>query len=104
MSSFLVDVRLALRGWRNAPGFTAIAVLSIALGIGVTAAIFTLVDHVLLRALPIRDPQSLVQLSFEGMRYGSNWGEGTELSHPMYKELRDRNDVSRGCARGSIAR
>jgi predicted permease len=100
MSSFLVDVRLALRGWRNAPGFTAIAVLSIALGIGVTAAIFTLVDHVLLRALPIRDPESLVQLSFEGMRYGSNWGEGTELSHPMYKELRDRNDVFEGVCAG----
>jgi predicted permease len=100
MSRLLADVRLALRGWRNAPGFTAIAVLSIALGIGVTAAVFTLVDHVLLRALPIRDPQRLVQLSFTGMRYGSNWGENTELSHPMFKEIRDRNDVFEGVCAG----
>lgn len=102
MSTLMADVRLALRGWRNAPGFTAIAVLSVALGIGVTAAIFTLVDHVLLRTLPIRDPKSLVQLSFTGMRYGSNWGEGRELSYPMYRELRDRSDVFEGVCAGFI--
>ena len=104
MSRLMGNVRLALRGWRNAPGFTSIAVLSMALGIGVTAAIFTLVDHVLLRTLPIRDPQSLVRVSFEGMRFGSNWGEGTELSHPMYQELRDHNDVFEGmCARYNVS-
>ena len=105
MSRLLADVRLAFRGWRNAPGFTAIAVLSIALGIGVTAAIFTLVDHVLLRTLPIREPQQLVQVSFAGAnRYGSNWGDGSELSYPMYKEIRDHNDVFEGvCARFNYA-
>jgi putative ABC transport system permease protein len=96
MTHLVADLRLALRTWRKSPGFTAIALLSIALGIGANAAIFTLVDQVLLRVLPVRHPHELVQVTFEGSHYGSNWGDGSELSFPMYKEFRDHNQVFSG--------
>ena len=96
MTNILADVRLALRSWWKAPGFAGIAILSIALGIGANAAIFTLVDQVLLRVLPVGDPHELVQVTFTGTRYGNNWGDGTELSYPVYKEIRDNNQVFAG--------
>ena len=96
MAHFLADLRFALRTFRRNPGFTAIAVLSIALGIGANTAIFTLVDQVLLRLLPVKNPQQLVQVTFEGEHYGSNWGDGTEMSYPSYLEFRDRNKVFSG--------
>ena len=93
MARLTADLRSALRSWRKSPGFVAIALFSIALGIGATTAIFTLVDQVLLRSLPVRDPAELVQISFTGSRYGSNWGDGSELSHVMFTEFRDHNEV-----------
>ena len=91
----MTEVRLALRGWRRAPIFTVVAILSIALGIGATTAIFTLVDQVLLRPLPVRNPHELVQVTARAV-YGENWGDGTEISFPMYKDLRDNNQVFSG--------
>jgi predicted permease len=87
MGSGLTDLRLAIRGFLRTPAFTAIAVLSIALGIGANTAVFTLVDRVLLRTLPVRDPDQLVQATLDGSHYGSNWGDGSELSYPWYREL-----------------
>ena len=75
--------RLAFRAWRKSPTFTAIAILSIALGLGANAAIFTLVDQVLLRVLPVRASHELVQFTFIGSHYGNTWGDGSELSYPM---------------------
>ena len=96
MGQLLADLRLALRGWARTPGFTLIAVASIALGIGATTAIFTLVDQVLLRTLPVKAPQELVQIRIEGSLYGSNWGDGSELSFPWYRELREQNSPFTG--------
>ena len=56
MANLLADVRLVVRTWLKAPSFAAIAILSIALGIGANAAVFTLVEQVLLRRLPVKDP------------------------------------------------
>jgi hypothetical protein len=72
MSSVWNDVRYALRGFRRAPLFTAVAILSLAFGIGANTGVFSLLDQVLLRLLPVKHPEQLVLLSMRGMHYGSN--------------------------------
>ena len=62
MNTLLGDVRYALRGFRKAPGFTVTAILTLALGIGGTTAIFSLMDSVMLRSLPVADPASLYRI------------------------------------------
>jgi putative ABC transport system permease protein len=96
MASLLHDMRLASRAWMRSPTFALTAIASIGLGIGANVAIFTLVDQVLLRALPIRNPREMVQVTAEGSRPGSNWGDDTELSYPTYAALRDQNKVFSG--------
>lgn len=64
--------------------------------VGANTAIFTLVDQVLLRLLPVKKPQQLVQVTQDGDLHGSNWGDGTELSYPTYAEIRDQNKVFSG--------
>ena len=80
------DVRFAFRNLRRAPLFTAVAVGSLALGIGANTAIFTLVDQLLLRLLPVRDPQQLVMISSTGPHMGSNRGPRAS-SYPMYEDF-----------------
>ena len=92
----ITDLRYAWRGLRKAPVFTAVAVLSIALGIGANTAVFTLLDQVLLRLLPVAKPEELVLVTAQGAQYGSGWGDGNELSYPRYAALRDQNDVFTG--------
>ena len=77
------------------PVFTAVAVLTLALGIGANTAIFTLLDQVLLRLLPVKDPQQLVQLNLVGRHYDSTWGWNT-ISYPMYRDFQDHNEVFSG--------
>lgn len=62
MGTTLSDIRLAIRGLRRGPLFASVAILSLALGIGANTAIFTLIDQILLRKLPVRDPEQLVML------------------------------------------
>ncbi len=90
------DLRYALRGLSRSPLFAAVALISIALGIGANTAIFTLVDEVLIRALPVRNPEQLVLFNGSRNHYGSNSG-GNMLSFPMYEDFRD-NFVDRGSA------
>src|SRR6267154_1601055 len=86
------DFGYALRTLRRSRGFTAVAVLTLALGIGANTAIFTLLDQVLLRLLPVKNPQQLVLLPMRGHHYGSNWG-GNAISHPLFRDFRDHNEV-----------
>ncbi|HLK18938.1 MAG TPA: hypothetical protein VKT81_08275, partial [Bryobacteraceae bacterium] len=72
MSTLGQDVRYAIRTFKKSPFFFAVAVLSLALGIGANTAIFTLVDQLLLRLLPVKDPEQLVMLWGRGPHYGSN--------------------------------
>ena len=75
--------------------FTAVAVLSLALGIGANTAIFTLLDQILLRLLPVKDPKQLVLLTMHGRYYGSSWG-GNAISYPMYRDFAEQNQVYSG--------
>jgi predicted permease len=90
LDTVLRDLKYTFRMLARTPGFTAVAVLTLALGIGANTAIFTLLDQVLLRLLPVKDPQQLVLLTMKGRHYGSNWG-GNAISHPMFRDFREHN-------------
>jgi putative ABC transport system permease protein len=99
MSGLAQDFRYAVRQFRRNPGFLAVAVITLALGIGANTAIFTLVDQVLLRSLPVKDAHRLVVLRFSGSDSGhvsSRTDEHFYFSYPMYRDLRDRNSVFDG--------
>jgi predicted permease len=95
MGHLAQDLRYAIRTFRKSPVFVVVAVLSLAFGIGANTAIFTLVDQLLLRLLPVKDPQQLVLLWGRGPHYGSNNGR-YKLSYPMYEDFRDHNQVFSG--------
>jgi len=89
------DLHYAARSFRKSPVFSGIAILSLALGIGANTAIFTLVDQLILRLLPIRDPERIVILAGMGRHYGGNNGRNA-LAYPMYQDIRDSNQVFSG--------
>src|SRR5580693_10191785 len=95
MGNLAQDLRYAIRTFQKSPIFVAVAVLSLALGIGAITAIFTVVDQLLLRLLPVKGPQQLVMLWGRGPHYGSNNGR-YKLSYPMYQDFRDHNQVFSG--------
>src|SRR5579872_7190594 len=95
MRSIGKDIQFAFRAFRKSPVFTAVALVSLALGIGMNTAIFTFLDQVLLRLMPVRDPQQLVLLGAKGTTYGSNWGDHA-LSYPMYTDFQANNSVFSG--------
>jgi predicted permease len=93
--TILNDIRYALRGFRRTPLFTVVAIFSLAFGIGANTAVFSLLDQVMLRLLPVKNPQQLVILKEHGMHYGSNSGMNA-MSYPMYKDFSEHNDVFSG--------
>ena len=84
------DVRYALRTMRRAPGFTAAAVVSLALGIGGSTAIFGLFDLLLLRPLPVRDAHELVHVTTAGERGPAHSGS---TNYPWFREVMSRTDL-----------
>ncbi|MBI3404936.1 MAG: ABC transporter permease [Acidobacteria bacterium] len=98
MSNLLQDFRFALRTLRKNPLFAAVAVLSLALGIGANTAIFSFLNQVLFRMLPVHAPQELVVFHSNTGSPGRSSADTNEtvFSYPMYKDVRDRNTVFSG--------
>jgi predicted permease len=93
------DLRYGFRLLVKSPGFTAVAVLTLALGIGANTAIFSVLNSVLLRELPVRDPHQLVFLTNpdkHGMEQGFGDGARDLLTYPEFQELEGNNDVFSG--------
>ena len=84
---FTQDVRYAVRALCASRGFTVVAVLSLALGIGANTAIFSLIDAVMLKPLPVSHPEELLHVTMDTQPYVSN---------PLWEALRDRQDVFSG--------
>ena len=98
------DLVYSLRSLLRSPLFTAAAVASLALGIGANTAIFSLLDQVVLRSLPVRDPESLVVLHTDYQAQGSSTSDNNEsvFSYPLYLDLRASDRAFSGIvARGS---
>jgi len=102
MNQLSQNIRFAARQLRKSPGFTLTVVITLALGIGANAAVFTLFDQALLRMLPVQRPKELVRFEWAGSFSGSASSFGGDMhnyfSYPMYKDLRDQNQVFDGVA------
>jgi predicted permease len=99
MDRLLQDLRYGLRTLIRNPGFTTVAVLTLALGLGTNTAIFSLTDQILLRPLPVQKPDELVVLRSDGPKTGrvsSDSDSANSFSYPMYQQIRDQSDVFAG--------
>jgi predicted permease len=108
VQTFLQDLRYAFRMLRRAPGFAAVVVISLALGIGANTAIFSAIDAVMLRMLPVEDPQQLVMLEWHASKWpqkyvedleGSSFGNEHDgqssysFTYPQYQQFKNQNHV-----------
>src|SRR5947208_14630799 len=92
MRTLMKDLRYGIRMLVKSPGFTIVAVLSLALGIGANTTVFSLLDAVLLRSLPVSHPEQIVDIATR-----EAGGEPhADFSYPLYAGLRDHNDVLSG--------
>jgi predicted permease len=89
------DVSYGVRTLAKNPAFTLVAMATLALGIGANTAMFSLLDQVVLRLMPVRDPEKVVIVRETGNHYGNSYGPNT-ISWPMFEDLRDHNQVFSG--------
>ena len=98
IESGIQDVRFALRTLRKSPGFTATAIVTLALGIGANTAIFQLLDAVRLRSLPVANPRALASIQINGGNhgFGINTGDASNLTFPIWEQVRDHQRAFSG--------
>src|SRR4051812_25264808 len=96
LRDFVYDLRFSARALLLSPSFTATTVLSLALGIGATTAIYSLVDQVLLHALPVREPERLVLIDWKGDPVASGFGSWNLMSYPICRDLQLHDEVFDG--------
>ena len=92
----LYDLRFSARSFLRSPGFTAATLLSLALGIGATTAIYSLVDQVILHALPIKDPARLVLVDWDGDHVAGGFGSWNLMSYPICRDLQQQSQFFDG--------
>ena len=90
------DVRFSVRCFVRTPAFTVTAVLSLMLGIGTTTGIYSLVDQVLLHALPVREPERLVLIDWKGDQVGSGFGSWNLMPYPICRDLNEQKQFFEG--------
>jgi predicted permease len=97
MTGLIQDLRYALRQLRKSPGFTAVAILMLALGIGGNTSIFQLLAAIRLRALPVQNPQELAEVKIVGGNRGMGLNQQYgELTQPLWREIRERQQAFSG--------
>ena len=96
LRDFVYDLRFSARSFLRSPSFTATAVLSLALGIGATTAIYSLVDQVVLRALPVDHPERLVLIDWNGDQMAETFGTDNLMSYPICRDLQQQKQFFDG--------
>ena len=106
MESFLQDLGYGVRQLKQSPGFTLVAVLSLALGIGANSAIFQLIDAVRLRTLPVQNPQELVMIDFPDGSQRSGWfsTRNSRFTYGQWEQIQARQQAFSGVLAWSAAR
>jgi predicted permease len=96
LRDFAYDLRFSVRSFRKTPSFTATAVVSLMLGIGATTSIYSLVDQVLLHALPVRQPERLVLIDWKGDQVANGFGSWNLMSYPICRDLDEKKQFFEG--------
>src|SRR5260370_32103106 len=96
LREFVYDLRFSARSFLRSPSFTATAVLSLALGIGATTAIYSLVDQVVLHSLPVDHPERLVLIDWNGFQMAETFGSDNLMSYPICRDLQQQKQFFDG--------
>ncbi len=96
LRDFVYDLRFSARSFLRSPSFTATAVLSLALGIGATTALYSLVDQVILHALPVDHPERLVLIDWIGFQMAETLGSDNLMSYPICRDLQQQREFFDG--------
>src|SRR5205085_2596173 len=106
LETIMQDVRYGIRQLRQSPGFTIVAVLSLALGVGANTAIFQLVDAIRLKMLPVERPQELVSVGFQkGARRAGWWSSrSAQFTYAQWQQIHTRQQAFSGVLAWSAAR